>query len=256
MRQSAAADVERAVAALGAGEPVLVHDAADREGEVDVVQHAAAVEPADLARLRNDAGGLVCVALSAGVADAFGLPFVADAVDHAATEDHDLSYDDRSSFSLSVNHRETETGVTDADRARTVRALGAAAAEVAASWEATAGVGGDGVEDADSPGTVAVADGNGRTGGPDHAADFAATFRSPGHVHLLRAADGLLGERRGHTELAVALAGAAGLAPAVVLAEMLDDETGGALSTADARAYAERHGLVYVEGSDVVAELG
>jgi 3,4-dihydroxy 2-butanone 4-phosphate synthase len=42
----------------------------------------------------------------------------------------------------------------------------------------------------------------------------------------------------------------------MVVCEMLDDETGGALSPAAARAYAERHGLVYVEGSDVIAALG
>ena len=34
---------------------------------------------------------------------------------------------------------------------------------------------------------------------------------------------------------------------------MLDDETGEALSVADAKAYAERNDLVYVEGSDLLA---
>jgi 3,4-dihydroxy 2-butanone 4-phosphate synthase len=37
---------------------------------------------------------------------------------------------------------------------------------------------------------------------------------------------------------------------------MLDDETGGARSPADARAYAERHDLVYVEGAALVDRLG
>jgi 3,4-dihydroxy 2-butanone 4-phosphate synthase len=36
---------------------------------------------------------------------------------------------------------------------------------------------------------------------------------------------------------------------------MLDDDTGGALSPADARAYADRHGLVYVEGAALVEGL-
>jgi 3,4-dihydroxy 2-butanone 4-phosphate synthase len=71
--------VERAIAAFRAGDPVLIHDAADREGETDVVYPASAVGPVDVARLRNDAGGLVCVAVPAAVADAFGLPFLADA---------------------------------------------------------------------------------------------------------------------------------------------------------------------------------
>jgi 3,4-dihydroxy 2-butanone 4-phosphate synthase len=36
---------------------------------------------------------------------------------------------------------------------------------------------------------------------------------------------------------------------------MLDDETGGALSTADARAYARRHDLPFVEGETLVRAL-
>jgi len=66
--------------------------------------------------MRNDAGGLICVAVADSVADAFGLPFLADALDHPAVND-DPEYDDRSSFSLPVNHRETFTGITDEDRA-------------------------------------------------------------------------------------------------------------------------------------------
>jgi 3,4-dihydroxy 2-butanone 4-phosphate synthase len=36
---------------------------------------------------------------------------------------------------------------------------------------------------------------------------------------------------------------------------MLDDETGEARSVADARAYARRHDLAYLEGRDLVAEF-
>jgi 3,4-dihydroxy 2-butanone 4-phosphate synthase len=211
--------VEGAVSALRAGEPVLVHDAADREGETDLVYPAAGVEPADVARLRNDAGGLVCVALADEVARAWQLPFAEAAIDHPAADDHDLGYDDRSSFSLTVNHRDTYTGITDEDRALTIARLGEAA------------------------------------GAPDDV-EFAAEFRAPGHVHLLRAAPGLLANRRGHTELGVALAEAAGLPPAVVVCEMLDDESGRALSPTAARAYAARNGLAYVEGASLVERLG
>jgi len=216
---TAAGSVDRALDALRRGDPVLVHDAADREGETDIVYPAGAVTPAAVARMRNDAGGLVCVALSAGVADAFELPYQQDVLDHPAAADHDLAYDDRSSFSLTVNHRDTYTGITDEDRSLTITELAAAAAD------------------------------------PD-ATDFAAAFRAPGHVHLLRAAPGLLADREGHTELAVALAEAAELPPAMVVCEMLDDDTGGALSPTAARAYADREGLVYVEGSAVIDRLG
>ncbi|MFC4543246.1 3,4-dihydroxy-2-butanone-4-phosphate synthase [Halosolutus amylolyticus] len=210
---------DRALDALRTGDPVLVHDAADREGETDLIYHADAVTADAVARLRNDAGGLVCVALGHDVAEAFDLPFYTEEVDHPAAGDHDLGYDERSSFSLTVNHRDTYTGITDADRSTTIQALGAAAA---------------------TPGRV----------------DFPDQFRVPGHVHLLKAAPDLLAQREGHTELGVALADAAGLPAAVVVCEMLDDETGEALSPADARAYADRHDFAYLEGSEITTRLG
>lgn len=210
---------ERALESLRAGEPVLVHDAADREGETDLIYHADAVTPEAVARMRNDAGGLICLALSHEIAEAFDLPFYTDEVDHPAAADHELGYDERSSFSLTVNHRDTYTGITDADRSRTIQALGEAAAE-------------------------------------PRETEFAAEFRVPGHVHLLKAAPDLLAQREGHTELGLALADAAALPPAVVVCEMLDDETGEALTPVDARAYADRHDLVYLEGRDVLERLG
>jgi 3,4-dihydroxy 2-butanone 4-phosphate synthase len=211
--------VESAVDAFRRGQPVCIHDAADREGETDLVYPAGAVTPDAVARMRNDAGGLVCVALSDDVAAAFDLPFMHEALDHAAAGNHDIGYDDRSSFSLTVNHRETHTGITDADRSLTIRALADAAADPAA-------------------------------------VDFAATFRAPGHVHLLRAAPNLLADREGHTELALVLARAADLPPAAVVCEMLDDETGAALTPAAARSYADRHDIPYVEGASVVERFG
>ncbi|WP_276280222.1 3,4-dihydroxy-2-butanone-4-phosphate synthase [Halorussus caseinilyticus] len=215
----AAAGVEAAVEAFGEGSPVLVHDAADREGETDLIYPAGAVTPEDVSRLRNDAGGLVCIALADEVAEAFDLPFLGEALDHPASADHELGYDERSSFSLPVNHRDTYTGITDEDRATTITELAAAAENPSGT-------------------------------------DFADEFRAPGHVHLLRAAPDLLADREGHTELGIALAAAADREPAVVVCEMLDGETGGALSPDDAKAYADRHGLPYLEGSEIIDRLG
>ncbi|WP_458190479.1 3,4-dihydroxy-2-butanone-4-phosphate synthase [Haladaptatus sp. NG-WS-4] len=219
MSQTAATTVQKAVEAFGEGSPLLVHDAADREGETDLIYPAEAVTPDAVSRLRNDAGGLVCVALPANVAEAFDLGYMDELIDHPASEGHELGYDSRSSFSLTVNHRDTYTGITDDDRALTITELAGAA---------------------ESPDEI----------------EFADEFRAPGHVHLLRAAPDLLDERQGHTELGVALAEAADNAPAVVVCEMLDDETGGALSPADARAYAERYGFPYLEGAQVIERLG
>jgi 3,4-dihydroxy 2-butanone 4-phosphate synthase len=66
----------------------------------------------------------------------------------------------------------------------------------------------------------------------------------------------LLADRRGHTELGIVLAEAADVPSAVVVCEMLDDETGGALSPADAALYAESHGIPYLEGAAIVERLG
>lgn len=210
--------VERAVSAFRDGDPVLIHDAAEREGETDLIYPAGAITPEAVARLRNDAGGLVCVALSEAVCEAFELPLVQEVIDHPVGQDHDLAYDERSSFSFTVNHRETYTGITDQDRALTITRLATAA---------------------DDPAGFAFAD----------------EFRTPGHVHLLRAAPELLADRQGHTELGIELANAAGRAPAVVVCEMLDGKTGGARSPADARAYARHHDLCYVEGRDLIEQL-
>ena len=228
--------VDAAVAAFAAGEPVLIHDAADREGEVDLVYPAAAVAPEDVARLRNDAGGLVCVALSDTVCETWELPFAQELLDHPAGAAHDLGYDERSSFSLTVNHRDSFTGITDDDRALTISKLG----EAAGAIDRATTVAGDDAADAIAP-------------DPE---GFAEAFRAPGHVHLLRAAPALLDDREGHTELGIALADAADVAPAVVVCEMLDDESGDALPPAAARAYADRNGFAYVEGSELIARFG
>lgn len=218
MSHAASQHVSEAIAAFQRGDPVLVHDAADREGETDLMYPATTATPDKIAHLRNDAGGLICVALSDGVARTFELPFLQEAIDHPASSDHDLAYDQRSSFSITVNHRETRTGITDEDRARTIAELGRAAA---------------------APDTY----------------PFASTFRSPGHVHVLRAAPTLLEERLGHTELGVALALAADQPPAVVLCEMLDDERGTALPPGAAQRYARRHEAPYLEGAELVEAL-
>jgi 3,4-dihydroxy 2-butanone 4-phosphate synthase len=206
------------VAAFRAGDPVCIHDADDREGETDLVYPAGSVTPAAVSRLRNDAGGLICVAFSNAVAESFDLPFMQEYLDHPAAAAHDLGYDDRSSFSLTVNHRDTYTGITDEDRSLTIRSLAEAAADPAGT-------------------------------------DFGGTFRSPGHVHLLRAAPDLLDQREGHTELGIALAAAADQPPAVVVCEMLDDESGGALPKDRAREYAAANDIPYVEGRRLIEHL-
>lgn len=217
---STTTDLDPVLDAFGRGEPVLVHDFDSREAETDMIYPAHGVAPDDVARLRNDAGGLICVALSYAVTERFDLPFLSDALDHpSSNDDCDLGYDARSSFSITVNHRSTFTGITDDDRAKTIQELAAAAAE---------------------PTSV----------------DFAAEFRSPGHVQLLKAAPSPLADRRGHTEFAIALAHAADVPPAVVVCEMLDDRSGRALDKHDACSYAAEHDIPFVDGATLMDRFG
>jgi len=221
--------VEAAVAALARGEPVLLFDAADREGETDLVFLSEAATP-ELVRLaRREAGGLVCTALSEELRARFGLPFAADLLELgegrypvlAALRQVELRYDRRSAFGITVSDRRTFTGIPDNDRARTIRSVG----ELAAA-------------------APAVGDAEARR-------RFAAALGSPGHVPLLYAAPGLLAERKGHTELAISLARMAGLSESATVCEMLGD-SGGPRSPEAARAFARRHGWVFLEGRAVV----
>jgi 3,4-dihydroxy 2-butanone 4-phosphate synthase len=211
---------------------VLLYDDDDREGETDLVIPAQSVTPADVARMRHDGGGLICVAIHATAAQKLGLPFISDVLHSVSLNGHrslrtlvekkgDIPYDSRSSFSLWVNHRGTFTGITDNDRALTINKIGETVDRVL----------------------------NGEK------IDFGRDFRSPGHVALLRAASGLLDERRGQTELSVQLALMAGVCPSMVVCEMLDDRTGKALSKQDAKEYSLRYNMPFIEGRNILEAL-
>lgn len=220
--------VERGIEYVKKGKTVLIYDAADREGETDFVMPASAVTPKDIAYYRTEGGGLICVAIHPVAAEKLGLPLISDILINVTGEffpirkmvegKGDLSYDKRSSFSLWVNHRDTFTGITDRDRALTIKLIGEAVDETL----------------------------NGNT------YDFCDEFRTPGHVSILKAADGLLDERRGQTELSVVLALLAGIPPAMAICEMLDTETGAALTKEGAIAFALERDTVFIEGKDIV----
>ncbi|MDM7913628.1 MAG: 3,4-dihydroxy-2-butanone-4-phosphate synthase [Methanotrichaceae archaeon] len=222
--------IDDAVKALRAGEIILLYDFDNRERETDLVMAAEFVTPNHIFQLRRDAGGLICVAIDPVACSKLGIPYIADVLRWAGSSGNgfgaiesiceragDIPYDSKSSFSLWVNHRKTFTGITDIDRALTITRL----AEVTKQSM------------------------NGRK------IEFGSEFRSPGHVPLLRAAPGLLNDRRGQTELSIVLARAAKVTPAMVMCEMLDGETGRSLSKEGAVKYADKHGLAFIEGKDV-----
>jgi len=214
--------IDIALKALRAGEFILLYDFDSREGETDFAMRADAVAPIHVRQMRKDGGGLICTAVHPTAAQKLGLPFAHELLGARGIVEQvgDVPYDplNKSSFSIWVNHRNTFTGITDRDRSLTINAI---ADQVKRSL-------------------------NG--GG----SDFSQQFRTPGHVAILRAADGLLDQRCGQTELSIALAEGAGVTPAIVICEMLDDESGFALSKEDARQYARRNDLVFIEGTSVI----
>ncbi len=220
----------RALDALREGRFVLLYDADGREEETDLFVAGEHATPAAVRALRRDAGGLVFLAVAPEFGRAFGLPFLQDlyaedAARHPVLADlvpNDIRYDARSSFSLTLNHRRTFTGITDDDRSLTIREFARTCAE------------GVGLEPAAARRLLG------------------SRFRAPGHVHLCVGADGLLARRQGHTELAVALAALAGATPVVAGAEMLGDD-GRALPKEAAVRWAAAHGAVRLDGADVLA---
>ncbi len=79
----------------------------------------------------------------------------------------------------------------------------------------------------------------------------AADLSRPGHVVPLRARDGGVLRRPGHTEAAVDLAVLAGLRPAGVLCEMVNDD-GTMMRLTHLEAFAEEHDLALVSIADLI----
>ena len=228
--------IDEAAAAFSQGNPVMVFDSDFRECETDLLWPAAAATPAVMRQLRQDCGGLLFLAIGDDVGEKFGLPWLQDIHTHPSLIEEnpvlsklitdDLQYDTRSAFTLSLNHRETYTGITDYDRALTTRRFGELAAEMA--------------EDSAIDAMTALG----------------KEFRTPGHIPLCREAPGGLKTRQGHTELAVAIARLAGLPPCTIGAEMLQPDGDRALSVQDARAYASKHGIPMLTGEEIMRAFG
>lgn len=218
--------IEQAIGALKRGNFVLIHDDTRRENEVDMVIAAEHIKPRDIATMRNKAGGLICLAISHKITDKLGLMYMSDILRSSARPNTILSkivvdktpYGDRPSFSLSINHIDTFTGITDVDRALTISKM----ADVCRKIDS------GGIE------------------------EFANSFRAPGHVPLLIASNNLLEERTGHTELSIYLMQIARLLPAVAICEMLDSTTHRSLSINKAKNYANKFGIVLVESNQLI----
>ena len=110
------ATVADALQALCAGRPVLVTDAADRENEGDVILAGETVTEEWMGWTIRHTSGYVCAPMPEARADALQLPLmVPDSADPL-----------RTAYTVTVDAREgVTTGISAADRARTVRTLAA-----------------------------------------------------------------------------------------------------------------------------------
>ncbi len=221
-------EFERALEDIRAGRPVLVYDFDDRERETDFTIASQSVTPQILCRMRKDAGGLICTTMPGPLAEELGLPFLSDVFwddcerypllrTMAPT---DIPYDrTKSSFGITINHRGTYTGITDADRALTITEF----AKTIFS---------------DFP--------------KEHiCSELGRNFRAPGHVHLLNTTDRILKNRKGHTELCTALMYMAGVLPSATICEMMGDD-GNAMPRAKVEEYARENDIAMVTGEQVI----
>jgi len=108
------ADIEDAIAAIGAGEMVIVVDDADRENEGDLVMAAEYATPDKIAFFLNHTSGVICIPLTGDRLDALDLPPMVQ----------ENTESQRTAFTVSVDYRHgTTTGISAGDRAATVAAL-------------------------------------------------------------------------------------------------------------------------------------
>jgi 3,4-dihydroxy 2-butanone 4-phosphate synthase/GTP cyclohydrolase II len=192
--------IETAIAAIAAGELVIVVDDTDRENEGDLIMAASKATPEKLAFMIRHTSGIICVPMPAERAEELNLdPMVANNIDPF-----------RTAFTVSVDYKiGMTTGISATERTSTIRAL---------------------------------------AGGNAHASDFIR----PGHIFPLIAREGGVLARSGHTEAGVDLAKLAGLEPAGVLAEIVNDD-GTVKRLPELVEFATEHRLKIISIEDLIS---
>ncbi|MCT9871847.1 3,4-dihydroxy-2-butanone-4-phosphate synthase [Paenarthrobacter aurescens] len=192
--------VEAAIAAMAAGQAVIVVDNEDRENEGDIIFAAEHATPALMGWTIRYSSGVICVPLDGDRADALILPPMVEINEDAKGTAYTVSCD----AAIGVS-----TGISATDRALTARIL------------------------ADPSSTP-------------------ASITRPGHIFPLRAVNGGVRERPGHTEAAVDLCRLAGLAPVGVIAELVHDD-GEMMRLDSLRDFAAEHGCPLISIEDLVS---
>jgi 3,4-dihydroxy 2-butanone 4-phosphate synthase/GTP cyclohydrolase II len=194
------ASIPEAIEEIRQGRMVIVVDDADRENEGDLIMAAERVTPEAIAFIVRHTSGVICMPVIGQRLDELEIPLMV-----AANTDSR-----RTAFTVSVDARAgVTTGISAADRARTIQAI-------------------------------------------IHPATEAADLSRPGHIFPLRYRDGGVLKRAGHTEAAVDLARLAGLFPAGVLCETVNED-GTMARLPDLTVFARAHGLKLISIADLIA---
>src|SRR5512139_770360 len=181
---------EEIIAAVRAGEMVVILDDEDRENEGDLVMAATKVRAEDVNFMAKYGRGLICLTLTRARCEQLRLPLMVSNTDVRQT----------TNFTISIEAAEgVTTGISAHDGARTIQAAVAAAAEL-------------------------------------------SDLRQPGHIFPLMAQPGGVLTRAGHTEAGCDLARLAGLEPAAVIVEILNDD-GTMARRPDLEKFAREHGI-------------
>ena len=182
--------VPELISELALGRMVILVDEEDRENEGDLVLAADHVTPAAINFMARFGRGLICLTLTRERCERLRLPPMTG---HNGTR-HGTA------FTVSIESATgVTTGISAADRARTVQAA------VARDAQAT-------------------------------------DLVQPGHIFPLQAQEGGVLMRAGHTEAGCDLAAMAGLTPAAVICEVMNED-GTMARLPDLLRFAEEHGL-------------
>lgn len=172
------------------GKMVILMDDEDRENEGDLIMAAEHITPAAINFMATHGRGLICLTMTKARCHSLGLP--------PMVQDNNAQY--TTNFTVSIEAAEgVTTGISAADRARTVQAAVAKDAK-------------------------------------------ASDLVQPGHIFPLAAQDGGVLIRAGHTEAGCDLARLAGLEPASVIVEILNED-GTMARRPDLELFAEKHDI-------------
>jgi 3,4-dihydroxy 2-butanone 4-phosphate synthase / GTP cyclohydrolase II len=192
--------IPEAIEEIRQGRIVIVVDDADRENEGDLIMAAERVTPEAIAFIVRHSSGVICMPVVGQRLDELEIPLMV-----AANTDSR-----RTAFTISVDARAgVTTGISAADRARTIQAI-------------------------------------------IHPSTEPADLSRPGHIFPLRYREGGVLKRAGHTEAAVDLARLAGLYPAGVLCETVNED-GTMARLPDLTIFARAHGLKLISIADLIA---